>query len=164
MSLMEAPIRPPRSASDFKWTGGSVNWLRELWGSGLSCRQIGNEMGVTRNSIIGKVHRLGLSKRKRSPQVQARVAGRRPDGFRRKPLPKATEAPVPQPYVEPPPLTPPATACSLLDLQPSQCRWPYGDAGHFLFCGATNDARGSYCAGHTMVARGPFANTYQRRP
>ena len=49
------------------WTDERVELLKKLWADGLSASQIAAELGgVTRNSVIGKVHRLGLSGRAKS--------------------------------------------------------------------------------------------------
>ncbi|MFV2034364.1 MAG: GcrA family cell cycle regulator [Halocynthiibacter sp.] len=46
------------------WTDDRVETLRKRWGEGQSASQIAKELGgVTRNAVIGKVHRLGLSNR-----------------------------------------------------------------------------------------------------
>ena len=46
------------------WTDDRVETLKRMWGEGLSASQIAKELGgVTRNAVIGKVHRLGLSNR-----------------------------------------------------------------------------------------------------
>ena len=46
------------------WTDERVETLKKLWGEGLSASQIAGRLGsVTRNAVIGKVHRLGLSGR-----------------------------------------------------------------------------------------------------
>src|SRR5258705_9250098 len=50
------------------WTDDRVEQLKKLWEAGLSASQIAAELGnVTRNAVIGKVHRLGLSGRAQSP-------------------------------------------------------------------------------------------------
>src|SRR5258705_8478783 len=50
------------------WTDGRVELLKKLWAEGLSASQIAGELGgITRNAVIGKVHRLGLSGRAKSP-------------------------------------------------------------------------------------------------
>ena len=49
------------------WTEERVELLKKLWSDGLSASQIAAELGnVTRNAVIGKVHRLGLSGRAKS--------------------------------------------------------------------------------------------------
>ncbi|MDG1449034.1 MAG: GcrA family cell cycle regulator [Ascidiaceihabitans sp.] len=46
------------------WTDDRVEVLKKMWGEGQSASQIAKELGgVTRNAVIGKVHRLGLSNR-----------------------------------------------------------------------------------------------------
>ncbi|MGC3938161.1 GcrA family cell cycle regulator [Roseobacter sp. EG26] len=46
------------------WTDDRVELLKKMWGEGQSASQIAKELGgVTRNAVIGKVHRLGLSNR-----------------------------------------------------------------------------------------------------
>lgn len=70
------------------WTDERVEQLRKLWGDGLSASQIATEIGgVSRNAVIGKVHRLGLSGRTKTP-VAATTA---------RPAPRKAPAPVPQP-------------------------------------------------------------------
>ena len=52
------------------WTDDRVELLKKLWGEGLSASQIAAELGgISRNSVIGKVHRLGLSGRAKSPST-----------------------------------------------------------------------------------------------
>src|SRR5258706_16323610 len=54
------------------WTDERVELLKKLWGDGLSASQIAGELGgITRNAVIGKVHRLGLSGRAKSASSAA---------------------------------------------------------------------------------------------
>src|SRR4030081_2846895 len=54
------------------WTDERVETLKKLWADGLSASQIAAELGgITRNAVIGKVHRLGLSGRAKSPSSSA---------------------------------------------------------------------------------------------
>ena len=50
---------------NMQWTDERVEKLKRLWAEGLSASQIAGELGngITRNAVIGKVHRLGLSGR-----------------------------------------------------------------------------------------------------
>ena len=55
------------------WTDERVELLKKLWTDGLSASQIAAELGnVTRNAVIGKVHRLGLSGRAKDAKPAAR--------------------------------------------------------------------------------------------
>src|SRR5258707_2747179 len=54
------------------WTDERVETLKKLWTEGLSASQIAAELGgITRNAVIGKVHRLSLSGRAKSPSSAA---------------------------------------------------------------------------------------------
>ena len=54
------------------WTDERVEQLKKLWSDGLSASQIAAELGgITRNAVIGKVHRLGLSGRTKAPSSSA---------------------------------------------------------------------------------------------
>ncbi|NDE90286.1 MAG: hypothetical protein EB059_03990 [Alphaproteobacteria bacterium] len=57
------------------WTPARIGVLQELWGSGLSAKEIAARLGggITRNAVIGKAHRLGLSSR---PSPIKRVDGK----------------------------------------------------------------------------------------
>ncbi|RIY00941.1 GcrA cell cycle regulator [Aureimonas flava] len=60
------------------WTDERIDLLKQLWGEGLSASQIAAQLGgVTRNAVIGKVHRLKLDSRlKASTPMEAAVAPR----------------------------------------------------------------------------------------
>ena len=59
------------------WTDERVELLKKLWIDGLSASQIAAELGnVTRNAVIGKVHRLGLSGRAKDAKPAASAAAR----------------------------------------------------------------------------------------
>jgi GcrA cell cycle regulator len=76
------------------WTDERVETLKKMWGEGQSASQIAKELGgVTRNAVIGKVHRLGLSNR----------AGATPAPAAATPAPKAEAKPAPKPKSEPRP-------------------------------------------------------------
>lgn len=72
------------------WTDERVETLKKMWGEGQSASQIAKELGgVTRNAVIGKVHRLGLSNRAGSGGAAAKAAPKE------KPAPAAKAAPKP---------------------------------------------------------------------
>src|SRR5712672_3472721 len=69
-------VRPParweQGQKTMMWTDERVELLKKLWTDGLSASQIAAELGgITRNAVIGKVHRLGLSGRAKSPSSTA---------------------------------------------------------------------------------------------
>ncbi|MGD1924460.1 MAG: GcrA family cell cycle regulator [Paracoccaceae bacterium] len=93
------------------WTDERVEKLKELWTEGMSASQIAKVLGgVTRNAVIGKVHRLGLSNRAsgdeaktaEAPKVKAATAAPKPAAEPAKPTapePVKADAPVPAPVV-----------------------------------------------------------------
>jgi GcrA cell cycle regulator len=136
------------------WTTERIEQLRHCVGTGLTCSQIAAEIGVTRNAVIGKIHRLGLSPTRPaggSPSCPPRT--RRP----RRRLLRLFGAEAPNLAVDAVAAAAPiesAHRCSLVEIGHDKCRWPFGDPqqADFVFCG--NDAlRGfSYCGGHARMA------------
>ncbi len=150
-------------ASIATWTPERVDQLRACVVNGLTCSQIAAEIGVTRNAIIGKIHRLGL-KPLRPPGASARTCpprGRSPGFSSRRKLLRLMFAESPSVAAEQAGEAAPIEStqrCSLLELAAGQCRWPVddplGDSGgaDFVFCGNAAVAGFSYCAGHARMA------------
>ena len=146
------------------WTEDRVEVLKKLWLDGFSASQIAKQLGdgLTRNAVIGKVHRLGLSGRAAPSQPQ-RPAFKASRPARPAPVVQAAAIRRPEPAVAP--AQPPAVfACeetgsaTVLTLGSHMCKWPIGDpsSASFSFCGrASND--GPYCVQHARVA-------YQAQP
>ena len=87
------------------WTDDRVETLKKMWGEGQSASQIAKELGgVTRNAVIGKVHRLGLSNRAGSGGNAAKAAPKADTKAKApakpKPAPKAKAAPATEPEAE----------------------------------------------------------------
>ena len=79
------------------WTDDRVETLKKMWGEGQSASQIAKELGgVTRNAVIGKVHRLGLSNR-----ATTGTAAKTEAKPKAKPAPKVEAKPKPKAEVEP---------------------------------------------------------------
>ena len=130
------------------WPDGVVAELRSMWAAGYSASIIGRTLGYTRNAIIGKVYRLGLSGR---PTVRRMPHSRRFVVRKRKPKPR----PVPK-WLKAEMLAdpPPSERYSLIDLPENGCHWPVGDpkeAG-FGFCGRERADGYSYCPAHCRRA------------
>jgi GcrA cell cycle regulator len=143
------------------WTDERVTVLKKLWLEGLSASQIAKQLGgVTRNAVIGKVHRLGLSGRA-TPSQPSRPAFRPARPRPQAPVAAAPAPRRPEPVVRPaalPVLAPdlPGTA-TVLTLGAHMCKWPIGDpsGGDFSFCGRRTGADGPYCIEHARVAYQP---------
>jgi len=48
----------------FEWTPERIQALIAMWNEGLPASEIGRRLAVTKNAVVGKVHRLGLAKRR----------------------------------------------------------------------------------------------------
>jgi len=56
--------------STIEWTPERIAALIALWNESLPTSEIGRRLGITKNAVIGKVHRLGLTKRRASPKAE----------------------------------------------------------------------------------------------
>ena len=140
------------------WTSERVELLKNHFAAGLSCREIANEIGVSRNAVIGKLSRLNLTREKK---VKARRAGQREDahGKRAGSVPRMQYQMLRKLYAEAPPAEEIESEhrCSLLELSKEKCRWPISTPGYadFAFCGNMPLEGLPYCAGHTRLAYRP---------
>jgi len=144
------------------WTPERVEQLRAFVVTGLSCSQIAAEIGVSRNAVIGKIHRLGIGPG-RPAAARARACpprARRPRLPPQRKLMQLMFAATPCEASEDAALLAVESArrCSLLELAHGECRWPVGDppggarAADFVFCGNAAIAGFSYCVGHARLA------------
>lgn len=117
------------------WTPENVEKLKELWAVGLSITQIGHRLGITRNAVVGKAHRIGLSRR---AAVMAKRAAPAASGAA---APAASAAMAPAGRIE-------AVTGNL------PCKWPIGDpkSPDFHFCGAAALLNRPYCGAHCAEA------------
>jgi GcrA cell cycle regulator len=178
-----APDRPARregknAMTVLTWSDDRVEQLKKLWEGGLSASQIAAELGnVTRNAVIGKVHRLGLSGRAKSPssaaprQRKARPAQHmmrvsRPVSRGNTALAHAFDV-----EMEPDPVAfdnvvPMSQRLSLLELNEATCHWPVGDPSspEFFFCGGKALTSLPYCAYHSRIAYQPASDRRRQPP
>ncbi len=163
------------------WTDERVELLRKLWLEGLSASQIARELanGISRNAVIGKVHRLGMSGRVKTAAptlARARPKVARPavhpaleqpimrgnTALAIRPQPTAAILSAPEEDV----VIPMSEMVTILDLKESMCRWPMGDpaTGEFRFCGAKKGANqsGPYCTYHSRIAYQPVQDRRRR--
>ena len=157
------------------WTDDRVELLKKLWAEGLSASQIANQLGgVTRNAVIGKVHRLGLSGRTTTSRTKAARPRRRPvhthnrasrpqlrthGNTALKPAfdPNAEEEFELEPTIIEELVIPISERASILTLKEDTCRWPIGDPGDedFHFCGRHSEQGVPYCPHHCHIAYQP---------
>jgi len=158
------------------WTDERVEMLKKLWSDGLSASQIAAELGgITRNAVIGKVHRLGLSGRAKSPSSAAprprkprththmlRVA--RPAMRGNTALAHAFEYEIAEEPEMLDNVIPIGQRRTILELTEDTCRWPIGDPGStdFFFCGGQSLTGVPYCTYHSRVAYQPASQRRDR--
>ena len=158
------------SANAPTWTEERLERLKSCFEAGFTCRQIADEIGVSRNAVIGKLNRLNLSSEgsgeARDPAQKDAARERRRKTVPRGPRlqyqmlkalyaepPAALEAPIDTGH-----------ACSLLELSEQRCRWPISSPGEkdFCFCGNTPVDGLPYCPGHTRLAYRPGSRQSRR--
>jgi GcrA cell cycle regulator len=147
------------TAKEPTWTPERVELLKIRFVAGLSCREIANDIGVSRNAVIGKISRLNL-RRENEPR---RRAPKDDDARRRaKSVPRLQYQMLRKLYDDTEPVVDEETIssehrCSLLELSEKRCRWPISTPGteDFCFCGNPPLEGLPYCAGHTRLAYRP---------
>lgn len=167
------------------WTDERVELLRKLWSEGLSASQIAAQLGgVSRNAVIGKVHRLKLSGRGRTTaaptrQKKAPAAGNGASATKSTTRAAASPAhrhvtasigatalqvqfdaePVARQYLRPVEnvVVPISRRLQLTELTERTCKWPNGDplTEEFHFCGNDAGESGPYCTYHSRIAFQP---------
>jgi GcrA cell cycle regulator len=157
-----------------EWAEETIIRLRSLWDEGLSTAEIGRRLGVSKNAVVGKAHRLDLPARP-SPirrdgggGTPRRSAPRRVAGPTLPPLssttpiaassvgaallpPMAALAPKPVPVPPPVRVTPPAPRPYGRIVT---CCWPLGEPGtrSFRFCDVASEPGKPYCSAHVKLA------------
>ncbi len=151
------------------WTDERVELLKKYWGEGLSASQIAGRLGgVTRNAVIGKVHRLGLSGRATTTRLKSSRPRTRAATAKRTAKPRFAKPGNPalqSLYQDAEPYTAPideidiplAERKTLQDLTESNCRWPIGDPQmpDFHFCNRNKVPGLPYCEHHSRRAFQP---------
>lgn len=146
-------------ADAFEWNEDSVLQLETLWAEGHSTAEIGRRMGVSKNAIVGKAHRLNLPARP-SPIRVGEGNPSRPRTAPRVTLPALLSqhtAIMASSVIRPRPTPPPWRTGEPIKLGVSRCCWPIGDPGtpEFRFCEAANAAGYPYCPDHCAIAYRP---------
>lgn len=150
------------------WNDERVELLKKLWSEGLSASQIASKMGgVTRNAVIGKVHRLGLSGRATPAKPQRGVEHREETHVERPSATSGLTRPVYDNYLNEPEFVAPVILSTgdmttVATLSRNMCKWPIGDpaSDEFHFCGQSTPTGKSYCPYHAHMAFQPSG----RRP
>ena len=143
------------------WTPERITELKRLWVTGASTAEIGRQLDVSKNAVVGKVHRLGLPGRPSPIRREARTVARPgvaesrprsrpqiPGEFEASPIMAQGES-IPRAATEAE-----CRAQAVVDLHAPPCQWPFGDPGDkdFHFCGKNTHETFSYCAEHVAMA------------
>ncbi|MBQ9272027.1 MAG: global cell cycle regulator GcrA-like protein [Alphaproteobacteria bacterium] len=138
------------------WSEESVEKLRQMWSEGLTANEIAKKLGVTKNAIVGKVHRLCLtarpspikSKDEESSELELSVTENEKEkaiAAKQRSFSKAESEPE---------ICKPGVNIKLIDLDSHTCRWPIGDPrdDDFCFCGKKVRTGQTYCDEHAQMA------------
>jgi len=134
------------------WTDDRIEQLKSLWTEGLSASHIARVMGgISRNAVIGKVHRLGLAGRASAPRaerVRLATAPRHAMRVQLRPPPIMEEEPI---------VLEDGNFATVLTINDRMCRWPIGDPAdnEFHFCGRKPKDGSPYCEAHSRKAYQP---------
>ncbi|MBQ3695800.1 MAG: global cell cycle regulator GcrA-like protein [Alphaproteobacteria bacterium] len=111
------------------WTDDKIKNLKKLWLKGATTAEIAKKLGLSKNSVIGKVHRLNLENRpspikKATVVKKVKVVAKKPERI------------------------------GIMELKLNTCRWPIGDPTDedFHFCGKNTVMGKPYCAEHCAMA------------
>jgi GcrA cell cycle regulator len=151
-------------ATQGTWTTELIALLKNRIEAGFSRAQIAREIGMSRNAVIGKANRLGLSGVKR-PTRQLDPSGAkiaRPRKISQHRILRVLRGDLQLAFTEVPDDC--TNRCSLLELQEWHCRWPISDAGAegYGFCGRNSVKGLSYCAAHARMAYRPSTREQAR--
>jgi GcrA cell cycle regulator len=142
----------------FYWSQEKITKAVGLWKEGKSGLFIANVLGTTRNSVLGKLNRLGHLKKSRDKLTQHQVAAAKASKpAKPKPL-IVKEKRLKAEIIAPQPKTdfdiPKKQRKTVETLGPHDCRWPVGDPkrGEFFFCGAQAPEGKPYCNSHSIRA------------
>lgn len=187
---MDSAIPTPRTGiAEMNWTDERVEKLKKLWSEGLSASQIAAQLGgVSRNAVIGKVHRLSLPGRAkaggnttaaarpkraasapRAPNYAARSVTRtvtRTAGATALKEDVALDFTVDQEIVrDTNVVVPMSRRLELTELTERTCKWPIGDPlkDEFHFCGNESPEASPYCTYHARLAYQPSAERRRMR-
>jgi GcrA cell cycle regulator len=140
-----------------KWGKALDASLRAHWGEGHTAAVIASLMGVSRNAVIGRAHRLKLAKREKRKRISPATT-RRPQ---RPHIPKKPSAPR---FIRREPMIAPGSLdLTIMQLEPHQCRWITSGAGTDAFyCGHSAAKPHGYCEAHHAIAYAPADQRSQR--
>ena len=176
------------------WTDERIEQLRQLWSEGQSASKIAEKLGgVTRNAVIGKIHRLGLSNRSENSEKKIITKKRgRPakvkntDNFQKRVDKNKDFSQINSDKFDDlhldglegdknmllqatlaniAELEENAKKLNLMELTERTCKWPIGDPAteNFWFCGHPSEQGKPYCSTHVSIAFQPISLKRERK-
>lgn len=149
------------------WTPELIKELKKYWKKGLTTGEIGRLIGMSKNAVVGKAHRLGLEGRP-SPIKHERIRISKKTVLKKTSAASVKKVEEVEDDIEVVEEDVKAimakkkaaekkkkiSGVSLVDLKPNGCRWPEGDPqdDDFCFCGKEAVTGKPYCAEHCQVA------------
>ncbi len=145
-----------------EWSEEAIAKLRNAWAEGLSTAEIGRRMGISKNAVVGKAHRLNLTSRpspirrdsERTPRrrLPRRVVGPTLPSFAAPPAPVSVE-PIAAPVERVAPVLR-AVPTPRPGVRSTPCCWPIGEPGtrSFHFCDVDAIGGKPYCEEHAALA------------
>lgn len=155
------------------WNEEAIARLRGLWDDGHSTAEIGRRLGITKNAVVGKAHRLNLAARPSPIRRPSSDSTPRVPTARRVSGPTLPPLASPQPHAElrqtaavavaPAPVAAAPKPAPVLHAVPAAprpaarvpaCCWPTGEPGTptFRFCGDPAMGGKPYCSAHAAIA------------
>jgi GcrA cell cycle regulator len=143
-ALGRANVRRPKNNG---WSPNEISTLTQLWPL-WPASVIAERLGRSRNAVIGQVSRQRRAGLKlKSEPMRPKPKSSRPRSPRKPQLKLIMTEPKPPPrYIQCP--------CQLIELEPGQCKWPFGNPHEhgFYFCGAIAFDDAPYCPVHMQIA------------
>lgn len=137
-----------------EWSEDAITQLRALWTEGHSTAEIGRRMGITKNAVVGKAHRLKLSARPSPIRHDHQNDGRRRTPRAAVAAPTAATATVVDQAPVPPRRPALRAVAASANGRISPCCWPIGEPGtrDFRFCDDATLPNKPYCEPHAQLA------------
>jgi GcrA cell cycle regulator len=143
------------------WDDEALTVLKTMLSQGCRYSLIAERLNVSRNAIVGKVHRLGIAPERKLPapklvrktdRASAAEAAHKVKRAQKRRRHHANHPAAPAPALPMKPMmeTKAKAACGLLDLRVGMCKWPFGDPRDpgFHFCGGQCNEEKPYCPEH----------------
>jgi GcrA cell cycle regulator len=134
-SLLRDSVCEPMS--NLPWPEQAIERLRAYHAEGYSAGMIARAMGLTRNTVIGKLHRLQI---RSVPNIRFPNRGGRTVAAKSIPVPIPDSAPE-------------SRNLTLEAVSDAVCRWPSGAGPVYSYCGHVTQEGTPYCVFHQSVAR-----------